>query len=79
MFNTPIIIPDVDEAGALAAAICGAIAVGCYSSIGEAVNKVIKISRVHEPNYERHQQLERGFETYSHIVTALKPVWNEIG
>ncbi len=77
--NVPIAIPDIDEAGALGASLCAATSAGYYSSVEEAANAVVKITRTHTPNPDRHAQLAEAYAKYSEIVKALLPVWEKIG
>jgi autoinducer 2 (AI-2) kinase len=54
VLGVPVKVPVVKEAAALGTALFAAIGCGLYSSITEAVDKVVKWERTHYPNLDHH-------------------------
>ena len=67
-----IVVPMSDTATTLGAAILAGIGCGVYGSYEEAVNKTIKITRVHEPDMEKHEQYKKYMELYLELYNDLK-------
>ncbi len=63
------------EYGARGAAINAAIATGMYSDYAEAVGKMVKVERVHEPNPENTKRYDELFGVYEELVEAHMKVW----
>lgn len=74
ILGTPLATVKVTEAGTLGAAILAGVATGVYRSLGEAVEAVVKVDRVFEPDPARHQRYREQFEKYRKLYPALKEI-----
>ncbi|MBN2476398.1 MAG: carbohydrate kinase [Pirellulales bacterium] len=74
VFQVPVEIPAGTELGALGAAICAGVAVGCYPSFAEACKAMVKIDRVQRPDPAYRDVYAAKFERYQRVVAALSPV-----
>lgn len=72
-FDMPVSSMQISEAASLGAAMLGGIASGCFASIQEAVDKMVKVKRVYEPDKEKNKQYQEKYEEYLKIYPALKP------
>jgi len=79
VFQAPVEIPAGTELGALGAAICAAVAVGRYTSYEDAVGAMVKMSRLQNPNPALAEVYARKYECYQHVISALAPVWKDLG
>ncbi len=78
VFQTPVEIPSGTELGALGAAICAGVAVGCHGSYADAVKAMVKISRVQEPNPAHQDVYAAKYRRYQDVLAALGPVWKNV-
>lgn len=69
-------VPASDTATTLGAVILAGIGCGIYSSYGEAVEKTIHITRVHEPNPKNHEIYKKSMELYLELYEDLKETFN---
>ncbi|NIA69687.1 carbohydrate kinase [Pelagibius litoralis] len=66
---------DVDEAGALGAALCGAVAVGLYGDLGEAARRTVSVSSTFSPRPQVHRTLDDGYQRYKSTIHQLRSEW----
>jgi L-xylulokinase len=78
VFQTPVEIPAGTELGALGAAICAAVAVGCYGSYQEAVGAMVRLSKTQQPDTTRADLYAAKRGQYQKVLAALGPVWKEL-
>ncbi len=64
IIGKPLVRPKVTEAGALGAAILAGVGGGVYSSAQEAVDALVKLDRVFEPDPRRHALYDERFARY---------------
>lgn len=75
VLNMPLKVIDLEEAGALGAAILGGIAAGVYRDVDDALNRVHAHPVTVEPDPEAAAIYERYFtEVYKEIYGALRPL-----
>lgn len=74
-----IVVPSSDTAAALGAVILAGVGIGMYESFGEAVEMTVKVSRVHEPDMEKHQQYQEYHDTYLELYEDLKGLMKKTG
>ena len=77
-FGVPVEIPAGTELGALGAAICAAVASGCYPDYAQAVEAMVKVSRVQQPNPDTRQIYAEKYNRYNKVISALEPLWKEL-
>lgn len=68
--------PQATEVGALGAAISAGVGVGVYSSVGDAVKKVVKLKREYYPNSENHQKYQQLYKLYQSLYQHLWDDWD---
>ena len=78
VFQTPVEIPSGTELGALGAAICASVAAGCHADYYQAVEAMVKLSRVQQPNPARGDVYAAKYERYQKVLAALGPAWKEL-
>lgn len=64
-----------EELGALGVAINNAVVQGFYGSYQEAVDAIVEVDKVFEPNMENHQQYLKFYELYKLIRDQNKEAW----
>ncbi|WP_238860092.1 MULTISPECIES: FGGY-family carbohydrate kinase [unclassified Clostridium] len=70
-------VPTSDTATTLGAAILAGVGTGLYKDYREAVQRTIKITRVHEPNMEAHEIYKRYYPIYLEIYENLKDTFKK--
>ncbi|MGV8981469.1 xylulokinase [Clostridium sp.] len=65
-------VPTSDTATTLGAALLAGVGTGMYKDYKQAVERTIKITRVHEPNMENHEIYKKYFPIYLDIYENLK-------
>lgn len=78
-FGLPVEIPAGTELGALGAAICAGVAVGCHADYAEACRAMVKISRTQRPNPANFDAYTAKYDRYQDVLAALGPVWKQLG
>jgi sugar (pentulose or hexulose) kinase len=79
IFNLPMVKGQTHETSGLGAAMVTAVGIGCYSSFDEAVQCMVKVQRVFEPDPDNVALYQDLFENvYQRIFPALKPLYDRI-
>ncbi|MEE8452793.1 MAG: FGGY-family carbohydrate kinase [Thermoguttaceae bacterium] len=78
IFQVPVEIPAGTELGALGAAICAGVASGCFASYAEAVESMVKIARIQQPNPAVAELYEAKYAKHQNVISALSPVWKDL-
>ncbi|MBM3333151.1 hypothetical protein FJY63_00655 [Candidatus Sumerlaeota bacterium] len=74
ILGIPLATVKVTEAGTLGAAMLAGVATGVYRSIGEAVESLVKVDRVFEPDPKPHDRYREQFEKYRQVYPALREI-----
>ncbi|MGD0900767.1 MAG: FGGY-family carbohydrate kinase, partial [Thermoguttaceae bacterium] len=74
-FQVPVEIPDGTELGTLGAAICAAVAGGCYESFEAAVAAMVRFSRVQPPDPGKRALYDAKYARYKKVIAALDSTW----
>lgn len=74
-----IVVPSSDTATTLGAAILAGIGVGVYRSYEEAVEMTVKVTRIHEPDMEKHRTHLKNYDTYLSLYDNLKGLMKHTG
>lgn len=70
-------VPASDTATTLGAAILAGIGCGVYTDYEEAVTRTIAVTRVQEPDMEKHEQYKRSVELYLRLYQDLKNTFSD--
>lgn len=74
-----IVVPSMDTATTLGAAILAGVGVGVYEGFEEAVNMTVKITRSHEPDMEKHGKYLENYDTYLELYKNLQHLMKQTG
>lgn len=72
----PVLVPDVEEAAALGAALVAGWGVGLYPSLEEAARRV-SINRRYDPSPENHEFYRERYALFREIRETMEEVWNK--
>ena len=79
IFNIPMVKGRTHETSGLGAAIIVAKGIGMYSSFDEAINNMIKIKRIFEPDQNNVKIYKELYSrVYSKMYKALEPLYSQI-
>lgn len=67
---------EADEGAAFGAAILAGVGAGAWNSVDEACGQVIRVSERIEPDPNSAEALNKNYEAYKLLYTALKPAMN---
>jgi xylulokinase len=70
-------VPSSDTATALGAAILAGVGTNAYDGFDDAVNKTVKITRVHEPDANNREAYDNGYRVYRRLYENLKSLMSE--
>lgn len=74
IFNLPIDVLEVEEAGTLGATILAGIACGLFKSIEDGVARLVKIKKTYNPNQKNHEIYMDYFEKYQKMYKHIKQI-----
>ena len=76
VWDVPVVARNlVDEANSLGAAVVGGVGIGIFEDF--SIARTLSEARDrHEPDPERHRQLERSYETFLDVYDRLEPVFD---
>jgi len=72
MFGRPVASLNVSEAACLGTVLLAGTAIGEYSSVSEAVDQVVKIKEIFEPDPEKKRIYDEKFKVYAEIYPTIK-------
>lgn len=75
MMGRKVTTLQVSEAGTLGVAILAGTASGVYTSLEDAVKKLVRTKKEFYPNEKRHCYYQEKFETYKKIYPAIKTIF----
>lgn len=79
VLGTQVKVANTEESGTRGAALCAGVGADVYRSVSEAVDQVVGVERVYEPDPERHARLTEAYQTYSALIGVLTPLWSDLG
>lgn len=71
IYGKPVLIPAIEEATSLGAAILAALGAGLYDSVEAAVGQMVQIAGSYEPDMAIHDRYNRYFTVYKDAYRAL--------
>ena len=75
--GVPIRVPEEKEASALGACIVGAVGVGVYKTYAEAVEHMVRTSKIYEPDQSRTERYSKLYQLYYEIRNDMQPAWEK--
>ncbi len=78
MFGRPIVSLNISEAACLGTVLLAGTAIGEYSSVSEAVDQVVKIKEIFEPDPEKKRIYDEKFRIYAEIYPTIKDLNHSI-
>ncbi len=76
-FQVPVEVPEGSELGALGAAICGSVAIGCHADYQTACRAMVRFSRSFSPNPELAETYATKYSRYQQFLDAMEGFWKE--
>ena len=73
-----VIIPEILDAAVVGDAILAGLSVGVYENVEKAVDRLVKIKTVIEPDREIHKVYNRYYRLYEALIEAVEPFYREI-
>ncbi len=73
VYGQAVEILEADEGAAFGAAILAGVGAGAWNSVDEACEKTIRIKERIEPNADSIEKLNRNYEAYKLLYSALRP------
>ncbi len=73
VYGKTVEIIEADEGAAFGAAILAGVGFGHWKSVDEACEKTIRVAEKIEPNQEAFEKLNRNYEAYKLLYSALRP------
>jgi sugar (pentulose or hexulose) kinase len=70
----PLVLTEVADAPALGAAILAAVGAGCYSTMIEASDAMVRVIRRVEPDRARHAAYQPFYEAYKDTYPAVADI-----
>lgn len=74
LFNLPVSVPQVEEAGTLGAAIMAGAACGLYRDIAEGARQLVRIRRTFEPDPALHDRYEELYAKYRRVYDCVREI-----
>ena len=75
VLGSQIITIKGDEFGALGVAINNAVVQGLYPSYLSAVDRIVKVDKVYEPDMQKHEEYLKYYRLFAEIRHQLQPTW----
>ena len=75
IFNVPVCLPAVKEAGTFASALLGLVGIGRYPSVREAQQALIRYDETYVPNPENHAKYRVSYEQYKTFYAATRDLY----
>jgi L-xylulokinase len=76
VLQLPIEITACEELGAMGAAMAAGVGIGCFSSFEEAARRMVRVTRVVQPDPRAKAVYEAKYARYLASLAALRPVWD---
>lgn len=73
VYGQPVEILEADEGAAFGAAILAGVGAGAWESVDEASEKTIRVRELVEPDKDSVDALNRNYESYKLLYSALRP------
>jgi xylulokinase len=74
ILGVPVSVPRVTDAACWGAALLAGVGAGCYSDLGQAVDRALRFDKHFTPDVARQQQYDARFELYREVYPAVSPV-----
>jgi len=78
VLQVPVEVPEGTELGALGAAICAGVAVGCHADYPAACEAMVRLSRWFVPNPGLAKVYQAKYIRYQRFLEAMEPAWKDL-
>ncbi|SFB32034.1 xylulokinase [Acetitomaculum ruminis DSM 5522] len=78
MFGVPAKVSAGEEATPLGAVIHAAYAIGFFDSLRDAMNNMVKYSKIYTPNKKNHEFYNKLYRIYEKLYDNLEQSWNDL-
>ena len=76
MLQRPLLTLEVEESALLGAALLCAVATGCYTSLSEATQHMVRLRSKVLPNPEHEAVYAQGYARYLELYQRLEPMFS---
>lgn len=76
MAGIPVMIPEGTEFGAKGAVQVTGVALGIYRDYNDAIEKTVKISRIYEPDMQKHEKYQKYYKLYLKLRQGFEELWD---
>ena len=73
-----VIIPEILDAAVVGDAILAGLSIGVYENVEKAVDRLVKIKTMIEPDWKVHKIYNRYYRLYEALIEAVEPFYKEI-
>jgi sugar (pentulose or hexulose) kinase len=70
-----MVVPAGTQLGTLGAALVGAVGVGLFENLDQAVERCVKIDRTYTPNPNNCQKYDALYQLYRHLIEPMASFW----
>ena len=74
IFNKEVVAMECEEAGTLGTAILAGVASGCYASVGQAADSLVRPGKRYYPDAKKHAYYTAQYQKYKQLYALLKAV-----
>jgi L-xylulokinase len=78
VLQTPVETVAAKETGALGCAVAASVATGCYPTLSEAVDQMVRILKRYEPDRSRKDIYDKKYHLYVKVIESLDGMWDEM-
>jgi xylulokinase len=73
ILNVCVEAVNINEGGALAAAVMAGVAIGAYSDL-DVIGQIVRVRRVFEPHPAEHERYEEHYQKYRNLCSIIAPL-----
>lgn len=74
MLNMPVAALETADAGTVGSAMLTGIAVGCFSGLEDAADRMVKIKKIYRPRQDRHEKYYSVYQKYMKLYASVRPL-----
>ena len=74
-----LVVNETSQAGTMGCCILAAVGGGCYGTVEEAADAMVKVKASYKPDLEKHALYKKPYDTYKRLYGNLKEMMDEKG